>query len=140
MATPDHLQAFLQSMAARDTTSALTHLAERVQLRSPILPEPIDGRDDVGRVLDALINTIDLFEPRLLLRDGPDVVALVQITLGDHQIDAFDHIHLDSAGLIEGMTVAWRPLPAVVAVQQVLVPKLGGQALQLVPWTQTERQ
>lgn len=138
MTTTDHLQAFLQSMEAGDITLAVTHLAERVQLRSPILPEPIEGRDGVGHVLDALINTVDSFEPRLLLRDGPDVVAMVKITFGNHQIDAFGHIHLDSAGLIGGMTVAWRPLPAVVAVQQVLVPKLGGQALKLVPLSLTE--
>jgi hypothetical protein len=38
-----------------------------------------------------------------------------------------DHMHLNDAGLVDSMTVAWRPLPAVVAVQQRLAPKLGAR-------------
>jgi hypothetical protein len=48
-------------------------------------------------------------------------------------IDGMDHMHLNDAGLVDSMTVAWRPLPAVVAVQQKLAPKLGGKAMMLIP-------
>ncbi|MBV8105818.1 MAG: hypothetical protein JO223_14570 [Hyphomicrobiales bacterium] len=45
---------------------------------------------------------------------------------------------MNDAGLVDSMTVAWRPLPAVVAVQQKLAPKLGGKAMMLVSANQAE--
>jgi hypothetical protein len=47
-------------------------------------------------------------------------------------IDGMDHMHINEAGFVDSMTVAWRPLPSVVAVQQKLAPKLGGKAMKLV--------
>lgn len=41
-------------------------------------------------------------------------------------------MHLNDAGLVDSMTVAWRPLPVLVAVQQKLAPKLGGKATMLI--------
>jgi hypothetical protein len=51
-----------------------------------------------------------------------------------------DHMHLNEEGLVDSMTVSWRPLPAIVAVQQKLAPKLGGTPMQLVPMPVTESQ
>lgn len=132
----DHLEAFLKALGTGNANAALVHLADDVTLRSPILPEPFVGKTAVANVLARLLGIVDAFEPKLLLRDGADVVAVLTLRVGEHVIDAFDHIHLDAAGRIESMTVAWRPLPAVVAVQQRLVPALGGQAMRLVPLDQ----
>lgn len=129
----NHLDRFLASMSKGDVKSALSHLSETIALRSPIVPMPFEGKATVAYVLTQLFDTVDSFEPKLLLRDGADVIAVLTIRFGDHVIDAFDHIHLDSEGFIESMTVAWRPLPAVVAVQRHLAPKHGGKAMQLVP-------
>lgn len=87
----------------------------------------------MSAVLDALLSTIDAFEPKMMMREGADVIALLTIRFKNHVIDAFDHVRLGEDGRIETMTIAWRPLSAVVAVQQSLVPKLGGQAMKLVP-------
>jgi hypothetical protein len=87
----------------------------------------------VANVLAALLSTLDAFEPKMLLRDdNADFVAVFTIKLGDHTIDGMDHMHINEAGLVDSMTVAWRPLPSVVAVQQKLAPKLGGNAMKLV--------
>ncbi len=129
----DHLENFLKFISTGDVEAAIVHVADNIVLRSPIVPTPFEGRAEVANVLAKLLDTVDAFEPKLLLREGADVVAVLTIKFDGHVIDAFDHIHLGSDGLIESMTVAWRPLPAVVAVQQRLVPKLGGQAMQLVP-------
>ena len=85
-----------------------------------------------------MLSTDDAFEPKLLLRDGSDFVAVFTVRLDDHVIDGMDHMHLNDAGLVDSMTVAWRPLPAVVAVQQKLAPKLGGKAMMLVFAIQAE--
>ena len=107
-------------------------MADDVVIRSPIVPAPLQGKEQVTGVLDALLNTVDAFEPKLLLRDRSDFVAVFTIRLDDHVIDGMDHMHLNDAGLVDSMTVAWRPLPAVVAVQQKLAPKLGGKAMMLI--------
>lgn len=136
MPIEDHLTPFLEAMHAGDVARASEHLAETVELNSPILPTPLKGRTSVAAVLGALLSTVDAFEPRMMMRDGTDVIAVLTIRFEDHVIDAFDHVRLGEDGRIETMTIAWRPLPAVVAVQQQLVPKLGGKAMQLVPLEQ----
>ena len=137
MATTEHLDAYLKAMGRRDVEGTKVHLADSVVLRSPIAPAPFEGRESVVKVLTQLLGVVDAFEPKLLLRDGADFVAVFTIRLGDSVIDGMDHMHLNDAGLVDSMTVAWRPLPAVVAVQQTLAPKLGGKAMMLVPVDQS---
>lgn len=120
-------------MSRRDVDGAVAHLADSVVLHSPIVSSQFEGKEKVGSVLKHLLDVVDQFTPKLLLRDGANVVAVLTITVGEDVIDAFDHIHLGDDGRIESMMVAWRPLPALVAVQQLLVPRLGGQAQELVP-------
>jgi limonene-1,2-epoxide hydrolase len=133
MVTTEHLDAYLKAMGNRDVERTKVHMASNVVLRSPIVPAPFEGKESVAAVLTQLLSTVDAFEPKLLLRDGADFVAVFTIRLGDHVIDGMDHMHLNEAGLVDSMTVAWRPLPSVVAVQQKLAPKLGGKAMMLVP-------
>jgi limonene-1,2-epoxide hydrolase len=132
MPSHDHLTPFLEAMRDGDISRVLEHLSETVELNSPILPTPFKGRASVSAVLGALLHTIDAFEPRMMMREGADVIAVLTIRFKNHVIDAFDHVRLGEDGCIETMTIAWRPLPAVVAIQQSLVPKLGGQAMKLV--------
>ena len=133
MISTEHLEAYLEAMGRRDVEGTKAHMADDVVIHSPIVPAPFKGKEQVTRVLEALLSTVDAFEPKLLLRDRSDFVAVFSIRLGDHVIDGMDHMHLNDAGLVDSMTVAWRPLPAVVAVQQKLAPKLGGKAMMLVP-------
>jgi len=129
MISTDHLDAYLDAMSKRDVATAKVHMADDVVLRSPIIAAPFEGKEKVAHVLAQLLDTVDAFEPKMLLRDNADFVAVFTIKLGDNETDGMEHIHLNEAGLIDSMTAAWRPLPAVVAVQQNLAPKLGGQAM-----------
>jgi limonene-1,2-epoxide hydrolase len=138
MISTEHLDAYLEAMGRRDVEGTKVHMAEDVVIYSPITPAPFQGKEQVTGVLDALLSTVDAFEPKLLLRDGSDFVAVFTVRLDDHVIDGMDHMHLNDAGLVDSMTVAWRPLPAVVAVQQKLAPKLGGKAMMLVSAIQAE--
>ncbi|MEI7298562.1 nuclear transport factor 2 family protein [Paraburkholderia tropica] len=137
MLTTEHLDAYLDAMGRRDVEGTKVHMADNVVLRSPIAPAPFEGRERVAEVLTQLLDTVEAFEPKLLLREGADFVAVFTIRLGDQVIDGMDHMHLNDEGLVDSMTVAWRPLPAVVAVQQKLAPKLGGKAMRLVPADQS---
>jgi hypothetical protein len=137
MISTEHLHAYLEAMGRRDVEGTRAHMADNVVLRSPIAPAPFEGKGRVADVLTQLLGTVDAFEPKLLLRDGADFVAVFTIRHGDNVLDGMDHMHLNDAGLVDSMTVAWRPLPAVVAVQQKLAPKLGGKAMMLVPADQS---
>jgi hypothetical protein len=44
-----------------------------------------------------------------------------------------EHLHLDGAGLIDRIEVAWRPLASTVLIQAKLANKSGGKPLRLVP-------
>ena len=137
MVTTEHLDAYLKAMGNRDVEGTKVHMADSVVLRSPIVPAPFEGKERVVAVLTQLLATVDAFEPKLRLRDGNDFVAVFTIRLGDHVLDGMDHMHLDEAGLVDSMTVAWRPLASIVAVQQKLAPRLGGKAMMLVPTDQS---
>jgi limonene-1,2-epoxide hydrolase len=132
MISTDHLNAYLKAMGELDVAAAKIHMSDDVVIYSPLVPAPFKGKDKVADLLAALLSTVDAFEPKMLLRDNADFVAVFTIRLGDHVIDGMDHMHLNEAGLVDSMRVAWRPLASVVAVQQKLAPKLGGQAMKLV--------
>ena len=51
------------------------------------------------------------------------------MTVGSHELDGVDYWLLNEAGLIQEMTVLWRPLPAIVAVQNKLDEGVTGGAL-----------
>jgi len=47
----------------------------------------------VADVLTARPRTVDDFEPKMLLREDADLVAVFTIKLGGHTIDGTDHMH-----------------------------------------------
>ena len=137
MISTRHLDAYLEAMGRRDVEGTKDHMADGIVIYSPIVSAPFEGKGEVAKLLAQLLATVDAFEPKLLLRDGADFVAVFTVRLGEHVIDGMDHMHLNEAGFVDSMTVAWRPLSSVVAVQQKLAPKMGGTAMKLVPVDQS---
>jgi hypothetical protein len=53
--------------------------------------------------------------------EGPQHVSeFFKVTVGSVALDGMDYWRLDEEGLIQEMTVLWRPLPAILAVQNQL--------------------
>jgi hypothetical protein len=71
-----------------------------------------------------------------LIGDDKDYVAVFTIEVGPTKVDGMDHMHLNEDGLVDSMTVAWCPLPALVEVQKRLASVIGVSALTLVPLEQ----
>jgi hypothetical protein len=111
-------------------------LAKIELLSISVVPEPFKGKQQVQEILKQLLLTVDAFTPKLVLEDGADFAAIFTIELGPNKLDGMDHMHINEAGFIDGMTVAWRPLPAVVEVQKLLAPKFEMKPLTLVPLTE----
>ncbi|WP_142393474.1 nuclear transport factor 2 family protein [Mycobacterium sp. 4858] len=130
---PPYLKSFLEAMHARDATGAARHLAENVTLKSPIVVEPFVGRDQAAGILTYLLDIIDEFTVVDFLSSNEHFAAVFNIRAGSTNIEGMDYIHLDDAGKVDSMTISWRPLPAVVAVQNRLAPAIGVPPLALVP-------
>lgn len=127
-----HLQPFLDAMHGRDKTGLAEHMTDDVTLRSPIIVEPFEGKDKVLGVLSLLLDIADSFQVTNMVSGDRNAAVFVTIRAGDAEVEGVDDMHVDATGLVSGMTIQWRPLAAVVAMQQLMAPKIGIPALQLV--------
>ena len=113
-----HIHAFTEAMKGKNLDAMLTHMAENVTLRTPLVAEPLHGKAAVRPVVQALLSLVDKFD-FIETRQGPQHVSeFFRVTIGSYELDGVDYWLLNEAGLIQEMTVLWRPLPAVVAVQK----------------------
>ena len=127
-----HLTPFLDAMH-RGTPNALAqHMSDDVVLRSPILEQPFRGKERVLGVLCVLLQAADSFEVTDIVTAQHNAAVFVTMRAGEVQVDGVDDMHVDDAGLITTMTILWRPLPAIVAMQQKLAPLIGVAPLRLV--------
>ena len=127
-----HLQPFLQAMHDRNAAAIDAHMSDIVLLRSPILPDPVTGRAQVGALLAALLGVVADFTVTDMIEADTHAAVFVSITAGDIKVTGIDDMHVDAQGLVSAMTIQWRPLVAVVAMQQKLAAAVGFPAMRLV--------
>ena len=111
-----HLHAFTAAMQRKDLEAMLTHMADQVILKTPLHVGPFEGKDAVRSVVRPLLGVVDKFDFKELMQGPEHVSQYFAVTIGSIELDGMDYWHLDEAGLIQEMTVLWRPLPAVSAV------------------------
>jgi len=116
-----HVRAITVAMTRKDLESMLLHMSEDVVLRTPLVAEPIRGKAAIRSVVSALLGVVDRFDFRELMQGPEHVSSFFKVTVGPNELDGMDYWRLNDSGLIEEMTALWRPLPAAVAVQQLLV-------------------
>ncbi len=115
-----HIHAFTAAMQRKDLDAMLIHMSDDVRLVTPLVAEPFQGKASIRPVVEALLAVVDSFE-FLELMEGPQHVSeFFKVTIGSLALDGMDYWRLDEEGLIQEMTVLWRPLPAIVAVQNQL--------------------
>lgn len=128
----DHVQGILDGMQARDVHAVVIHLAEDVILHSPIVSEPFVGKTAVVGVLGLLLGLMDRFEPKRVMRDGDHSATAFSFVSGDVHIDGMDYVRTNATGLVDFLSVTWRPLPEIVRMQNRIAPVLGIPAMTLV--------
>jgi SnoaL-like domain len=121
-----HIHAFTTAMQRKDLEAMLIHMADGIILKTPLLAEPFIGKAAIRPVVEALLGVVDKFDFREIMQGPQHVSAFFGITVGPNELDGVDYWRLDDAGLIQEMTVLWRPLPAVAAVQNKLA-QAGGE-------------
>jgi len=124
-----HLMQFAEAMGRNDPDTAFEHVSEKIVLRSPIFDDAFVGKAEVRRVIQVVKSVIDA-TARTGTAEGEDrVVAFNTITLGGVTADTMDVIQVDVDGLIDRITVMWRPLRAVLEGQNRLADLLGRDKL-----------
>ena len=120
-----HIHAFTAAMQRKDLDAMLTHMSDDIRLQTPLVAEPFQGKASIRPVVEALLVVVDSFE-FLELMEGPQHVSeFFKVTVGSLALDGMDYWRLDKEGLIQEMTVLWRPLPAIIGVLDRLNDAVG---------------
>ncbi|MGM4918808.1 nuclear transport factor 2 family protein [Tardiphaga sp. 813_E8_N1_3] len=115
-----HIHAFTAAMQRKDLDAMLSHMADDIVLKTPLAAEPFKGKAAIRPVVTALLGVVDRFDFREVLQGPEHVSAFFGITVGSEQLDGVDYWRLNDVGLIQEMTVLWRPLPAALVVEKKL--------------------
>jgi limonene-1,2-epoxide hydrolase len=115
-----HVHAFTAAMQRKDLDAMLANMADDIVLKTPFVAEPFKGKAAIRPVVTALLAVVDRFDFREILQGPNHVSAFFGITVGNEQLDGVDYWKLGDDGLIQEMTVLWRPLPAAIAVEKKL--------------------
>lgn len=127
-----HVDDYFNALSKRDTQGIIPHLADNIVLHGPIFPEPTEGKDAVVQVLSGFLQTIDTLDVNLRFASNQDVAVFFSFSCNGIKVDGNEHLHLNADGLIDRITVAWRPLPSSVLIQEIFAGKLGFPAMRLV--------
>ncbi|HEY5299895.1 MAG TPA: nuclear transport factor 2 family protein [Acetobacteraceae bacterium] len=115
-----HIDAFTAALRRKDLEAMLTHMAEDIVLKTPLVAEPFTGKAAVRPVVKALLGVVDAFDFHEVMQGPEHVSSFFRVTVGSNELDGMDYWRIDDAGLIREMTVLWRPLPAIEAVRDKL--------------------
>jgi hypothetical protein len=119
----DHVTAFTAAIQQKDLGAMLSQMAGNVVLNTPLIAEPIKGKAAIREIVGPLLDVVDAFDFREIMRGPEHVSSFFKVTVGTIKLDGVDYWLLDGAGLIKEMTVLWRPLPAVIAVRDKLLAR-----------------
>ena len=115
-----HVQSFTAAMQDKNLEAMLTHMAEDIVLNTPLAAEPVKGKAAVRQVVGALLGVVDSFDFREIMQGPQHISSFFELRVGKLRLDGMDLWRVNEAGLIQEMTVLWRPLPAINEVQKIL--------------------
>jgi hypothetical protein len=125
--------AFRDAVLARDHPAMIDTLADEVVFNSPVAFLPFEGRDAVGQVLGAVMETFEDFRYTDEL-EGTTAHALVfSARVGAKELHGIDLLRFDSDGRIRDFTVLVRPLSGTIALAEAMGPKVAHLKGRAVP-------
>jgi len=116
---------FRAAVEAGDNAAAVATFAPDIVLRSPIIVGQFEGRQAVGDLMAAVIETFeDLhYTAEAAADDGTQILAFSARVRG-REIDAVDLVRVNDEGLISEFVVHIRPMAGLAAVAAVLGPRI----------------
>jgi hypothetical protein len=118
-----HIMAFTAAMQQKNPDAMLSHMVDDVVLSTPLTAEPVKGKAAIRDIVGPLLDVVNAFDFREIMQGPEHVSSFFKVTVGTIQLDGMDYWLLDRAGLIQEMTVLWRPLPAALAARDILLAR-----------------
>ena len=111
-----NVRAFAAAMQRKDVTAMLARMTDNVVLKTPLAAEPVVGKSAVREVVTALFGVVDTFEVLEIMEGPSHASSFFRLRAAHDVLDGMDYWRTNEAGLIDEMSVLWRPLPAANAV------------------------
>jgi hypothetical protein len=127
-----HVSPLMEGIRARNPDGLAEHLAEHVVLESPVFTDPFIGKEAAMGGLRVLLAGIDEFEATEVIAGETRAAIMRRIRAGNAEVTGVDDLKVDADGRIARMSIQWRPLEKIVAIQQRLAPLIGAPKLGLI--------
>ncbi|MBP1822649.1 nuclear transport factor 2 family protein [Mycobacterium sp. OAE908] len=117
---------FRRAIEARDLDAAVALMREDVVFRSPAVFKPYQGRDAVGRLLEAVMAVFEDFRytREIGAADARDHALVFETRVGDRHVEGCDFIQLDEDGAISELMVMVRPMSGMLALAEAMKAQL----------------
>jgi hypothetical protein len=113
-------------MEARDRRAVLDTFAEDAVLRSPFTDNLVfEGREQLDPLIGVILDVLSDLTYTDELRSESTAVLIGHANVEGIALEFSDHLKLRDDGLIEEMTVFFRPLPATTAAMRRFGQSLG---------------
>lgn len=115
-------------MEARDWRAVVETFAENALLRSPFTDNlAFEGREQLGALIAVILDVLDDLTYTDELHGDGTAVLVGRAIVDGLAMQFSDHLKLRDDGLIQEMTVFFRPLPATAAAMRRIGEGLGRQ-------------
>jgi hypothetical protein len=115
---------FRDAVLEGDHGGMVEALAPEVVFNSPVAFLPFEGRDAVGEVLGAVMETFEDFRYTDELAGSTAHALVFSARVGEKTIQGIDLLRFDADGKIRDFTVLVRPLSATIALAEAMGPKV----------------
>jgi hypothetical protein len=115
---------FRDAVLAQDHPGMVDALAEDVVFNSPVAFRPFEGREAVGAVLGAVLETFEDFRYTDELAGETAHALVFEARVGEKKVQGIDLLRFDGDGKIDDFTVLVRPLSATIALAEAMGPKV----------------
>ena len=116
--------AFRDAVLAQDHSAMVDALADEVVFNSPVAFLPFEGRDAVGQVLGAVMETFEDFRYTDELEGSTAHALVFSARVGSKELQGIDLLRFDDDGRIRDFTVLVRPLSGTIALAEAMGPKV----------------
>src|SRR3954464_7678872 len=115
---------FRDAALSGDHPAMVDELAPEVVFNSPVAFLPFEGREAVGQVLGAVMQTFEDFSYTDELEGATAHALVFSARVGEKQLQGIDLLRFDNDGRIREFTVLVRPLSGTIALAEAMGPKV----------------
>src|SRR3954467_13677826 len=115
---------FRDAVLSQDHPGMVEALAPEVVFNSPVAYLPFEGRDAVGQVLGAVMETFEDFRYTDELAGETAHALVFKARVGAKDVEGIDLLRFDADGKIRDFTVLVRPLSGTIALAEAMGPKV----------------